>query len=83
MYSKAIKREKVIFTQISKNVFTEKSFCPFVLNVRRISPSPRNDAKPDNVVYRTPSNKGRSRIVAAPLTFQATINFLCPFYVAI
>ena len=33
--------------------------------------------------YRTRANKGRSRLVAASLTFQAKKRFLCLFYVII
>ena len=36
-----------------------------------------------NFNYRTRANKGRSRLVAAPLTFQAKNDFLGHFYVLI
>ena len=36
-----------------------------------------------SISYRTYANKGRSCIVAAPLTFQAKNQFLCPFYAII
>ena len=35
------------------------------------------------IIYRTCPIKGRSRLVAAPLRFQAKIDFLCRFYVLI
>ena len=34
-------------------------------------------------VYRSRATAGRSRLVAAPLSFQAKNRFLCAFYVAI
>ena len=39
--------------------------------------------KKEEVEYRSRATAGRSRLVAAPLSFQAKNRFLCAFYVAI
>ena len=65
-----------------KGSFFDNSYCGEIFTIELFM-VPYSAFWSHFIVYRTRAKKGRSQLVAAPLTFQAKSIFLFLFYVAI